>query len=152
MTRARVIALGQAAGGDDGAGLAVLAELRRRGVPEGVELVHAAEDTALLTLLETPVPIVLVDAVLGGEPGAVLDLTPEELDAGGFRPVSTHGLGAPQAIALARALAPAAVSATIRIVGITIARPERYLQELSPAVAAAVPRAAERVRALVRGS
>jgi hydrogenase maturation protease len=148
---ARVIALGQAAAGDDGAGLAVLEELRRQGIPEGVELVHAAEDSALLTLLETPAPVVLVDAVIGGRAGEVLELTPEELEASGLRPVSTHGLGAARAIALARTLAPAAVSPAIRIVGVTIARPVRYVQALSPAVAAAVPRAAERVRALLGG-
>lgn len=149
MIRTRVIALGQAAAGDDGVGLAVLEELRRQGVPAGVELVHAAEDSALVTLLATPAPVVLVDAVLGGEPGSVLELTPEALDASGVRPVSTHGLGAARAIALARTLSPETVSPAIRIVGIAIARPARYEQALSPAALAAVPSAAARVRALV---
>jgi hydrogenase maturation protease len=147
--RARVIALGQAAAGDDAVGLAVLEEVRRGGVPDGVELVHAAEDSALLALLETPAPVVLVDAVLGQPPGTVLELTPEELAASGLRAVSTHGLGAAQAIALARTLAAERISPLIHIVGITIARPEKYTQALSPAVAAAVPRAAARVRAVV---
>jgi hydrogenase maturation protease len=146
-----VIALGQAAAGDDGAGLAVLDELRRSGVPNGVELVHAAEDSALLSLLETPAPVVLVDAVLGERPGTVLELSPDELAASGLRPVSTHGLGAVQAIALARTLSPGMISPEIRIVGITIARPARYTHALSPAVSEAVPRAAARVRALVGG-
>jgi len=151
VTRARVIALGQAAAGDDGAGLAVLEALRRERLPPDVELLHAAEDSALITLLATPVPVVLVDAVLGGLPGEVVELVPEELDASGFRPVSTHGLGAARAIALARTLTPDAISPAIRIVGITIAPPARYVQALSPAVAAAVPRAVARVRALVEG-
>jgi hydrogenase maturation protease len=63
--------------------------------------------------------------------------------------VSTHGLGVAQAIALARAVAPDAVAPAIRIVGITIAPPARYVQALSPVVTAAVGRAADRVRALV---
>jgi hydrogenase maturation protease len=151
VTRARVIALGQAAAGDDGVGLAVLEALRRERLPPDVELLHAAEDSALVTLLATPAPVVLVDAVLGGLPGEVIELVPEELDASGFRPVSTHGLGAARAIALARTLAPDAVSPAIRIVGITIALPARYVQVLSPAVAAAVPRAVARVQALVEG-
>jgi hydrogenase maturation protease len=146
-----VIALGQAAAGDDGAGLAVLVELRRGGVPDGVELLHAAEDGALITLLQTPEPVVLVDAVVGGAPGEVLELGPEELATSGVHPVSTHGIGAAQAIALARTIGPATVSPAIRIVGITIAPPARYVQALSAPVAAAVPRAAARVRALVRG-
>ena len=151
MTGARVIALGQPAAGDDAVGLAVLEHLRRDGVADGVELVHAVNDGVLITLLETPRPVLLIDAVLGERPGVVLEVTPEQLDATGLHPVSTHGLGAAQAIALARAIAPATVSPAIRIVGITIAPPVRCMQGLSPAVAAAVPHAAARVRALAAG-
>ena len=46
---------------------------------------------------------------------------------------------------------PTRVSPAIRIVGVTIAPPARYVQGLSPAVAAAVPRAVARVLALVGG-
>jgi hydrogenase maturation protease len=151
VTRARVIALGQAAAGDDGVGLAVLEALRREGVPPDVELVHAAEDGALVELLATPARVVLVDAVVGGRPGEVVELGPEEVEASGRRPVSTHGFGVGRAVALARVVAPEAVSPAIRVVGITIARPARYVQALSPEVAAAVPRAAARVRGLVAG-
>ena len=147
--RARIIALGQGAAGDDGVGLAVLEWLRARPVPAGVELVRAAEDVALVGLLETRAPVVLIDAVLGTPAGQVLALAPEELAAGPALAVSTHGMGIATAIELARVLAPAGVSPSIRVVGVTIARPRRYEQRLSPAVAAAVPRAGERVLALV---
>jgi hydrogenase maturation protease len=146
---ARVIALGQAAAGDDGVGLAVLEALRAAGVPADVELVRAPEDAALVGLLETPLPVVLLDAVLEDPPGRVIDVVPEAVAP--RRTVSTHGLGVAQAIALARVVAPGRVSPSIRLVGITIARPARYAQALSPAVAAAVPAAVTRVRALVRG-
>lgn len=147
--RARVIALGQAAAGDDGVGLAVLEALRTRGVPAGVELVRAPEDVALVSLLETRAPVVIVDAVLGNPAGEVLELAPAELARRGGRAVSTHGIGVPEAVELARALAPTAVTPSIRVVAVTIARPARYEQRLSPAVAAALPRAVERVLALV---
>jgi hydrogenase maturation protease len=149
VTRARVIALGQGAAGDDGVGLAVLERLHTEGVPAHVELVRAAEDAALVTLLETSVPVVLVDAVLGSPPGEVLELSPADLERLPVRPISTHGLGVAQALALARTLAPDRVAPVIRIVGVTIEKPTRYRQELSPAVAAAVARAAARVRALL---
>lgn len=147
--RARIIAMGQRAAGDDGVGLAILEWLRARGVPPGVELVHAAEDAALVELLETPAPIVVVDAALGTPVGEVLELAPEEIATGSLLPVSTHGMGIAQAIELARVLAPDAVSPSIRLVVVTIARPERYEQRLSPAVAAAVPHAGARVVALM---
>ena len=149
--RARIIGLGQAAAGDDAVGLAVLEWLQDHGVPEGVELVRAAEESALIGLLETAAAVVLVDAVLGTPPGQIRELTPAQLDRGGLLPLSTHGMGVPQALQLAHILTPDAVSSSIRIVAVTISRPGRYEQQLSPAVAAAVPRAGERVLALVAG-
>ncbi len=144
-----MIAIGQRVGGDDGVGYAVLERLQADGVPAGVELVRADEDAALVGLLETAAPVVIVDAVLGAPPGLVVELAPADLAAGGCTPVSTHGLGVAQAIALAHAVAPDGVAPSIRIVGVTIERPTRYAQALSPAVAAAVAPAAARVRALV---
>jgi hydrogenase maturation protease len=149
--RSRIIGLGQAAAGDDGVGLAVLEWLQEHGVPEGVELVRAAEDSALIPLLETPAAVVLVDAVLGTPSGEIRELTAEQLATAALLPLSTHGMGVPQALQLAQILAPDAVSRSIRIVAVTIARPLRYEQQLSHAVAAAVPRAAARVLALVGG-
>lgn len=143
--RARVIGLGQAAAGDDQVGLAVIEHLRGTGASEAVELLAAAEPSALLPLLETAAPVVLVDAVLAAPAGEVLMLAPEELEQRGLSTMSTHGLGVAQAVALARLLSPAAVSPSIHIVAVSICRPERFQQGLSPEVAAAVPRAAEHV-------
>ena len=149
--RARVIGLGQAAAGDDGVGLAVLDALRARGVPADVELVRAAEDATLVSLLETRAPVVLVDAVLGTPAGEVLELSPADLARRGARAVSTHGLGVSDAVDLARTLAPDTVSPSVRVIAVTIERPAGYAQSLSAAVAAAVPRAVERVLGLVGG-
>jgi hydrogenase maturation protease len=146
-----VIALGQGAAGDDGVGLAVLDALREQGVPPGVELVRAPEDVALVSLLETDAPVVLVDAVLDAPAGRVLELSPTDFARRGTRAVSTHGIGAAEAVELARALVPDAVSPSVRVVAVTIERPARYQQRLSPAVAAAVPHAVARVLELVGG-
>lgn len=141
----RVIGLGQAAAGDDQVGLAVIEHLRRRGAPAGVKLLTAPEPSALLPLLETPVPVVLVDAVLAAPAGEVWILEPEELELRGLSTVSTHGLGVAQAVALARQLSPLDMSPSIRLVAVSISRPRRFQQGLSPEVAAAVPRAAEHI-------
>jgi hydrogenase maturation protease len=89
--------------------------------------------------------VVLVDAVLAAPAGEVLVLEPEELEQRGLSTMSTHGLGVAQAVALAQLLSPAAVSPSIHIVGVSISRPERFQQELSPDVAAAIPLAAEHI-------
>ncbi|XXT21311.1 hydrogenase maturation protease [Sorangium sp. So ce429] len=165
---ARVIGLGQRAAGDDAAGLAVLEALRRRGPPSGAELVEARDASALVSLLQTPAEVVIVDAVLASPPGEVLDLSPSDLAAGAPVPVSTHGLGVGQAIELARLAAPDRLSPDIRIVGVSIGRPgprgpgrrapsgdpePRASDELglSPEVAAAVPRAVARVLSFLGG-
>ena len=151
--RARIIGLGQAAAGDDGVGLAVIDLLRADALPDGVELFVAADPSSLMPLLETSALVVVVDAVLarrgGPTPGDVLVLAPEDLALRGLRPVSTHGLGVAESIALARALAPDGASKDVRVVAIGIARPTVHQHGLSARIAAAVPHAAARVLAIV---
>jgi hydrogenase maturation protease len=149
---ARVIGIGQPAAGDDGVGIAVLRHLREQGGLDGADLVEAAEPSALIPWLEGADPVVLVDAVLGGgAPGDVLRLTPESLAGAGVQPLSTHGMGVAQAVELARTLAPDTSARRIWIVGVCIARPERYAHALSVEVERAVPRAAAEVASLLRG-
>ncbi len=150
----RVIGLGQSAAGDDGVGLAVLQWIREAGAPAGTELLEAREATELIALLETPRPVVLVDAMVGhGAIGEVLAFGVEALDAPsrGPRPVSTHGVDIGQAIALARLLSADALSPAIWVVGVSIAPPRRFVHGLSPAVRAAIPAAARAVLARAGG-
>ncbi len=147
--RARVIALGQPAAGDDGVGLAVLEALRARNI-EGVELCAVAEATAMIPLLEITTPVIVVDAAVGaGPPGELIVVTPEQLATRGLSPVSSHGIGAVDAIALARVLYGSAVSPAIHVVAITIDPPARYVLAMSDVVARAVPRAVEAVLTLL---
>ncbi|MCC6552992.1 MAG: hydrogenase maturation protease [Polyangiaceae bacterium] len=145
---ARIIALGQPAAGDDGAGPMVLARVRELGPPPGVELALARDAVALLDLLRTPARVVLVDAVLASPAGEVLELDPAALAEHGLASVSSHGISVGEALALARALDADALSPDIRVVAITIARPDCHSVALSPEVAAAVPRAADLAFAL----
>ncbi len=146
--RTLVIGLGQEAAGDDGVGLAVLGRLREIGVPGGVELVEAREESDLIPLLGEGAPVILVDAVVGGRAGELMDLTLEDLAGRGAGTVSTHGIGLEQAVGLARELSER-FAPSIRIVGVAVERPHGLSCGLSPEVAAAVPRAAERVLALL---
>lgn len=150
--RARVIALGQRAAGDDGVGPAILEELRCRDVPAGVELIPAEDAMGLVSLLETPGIVVLVDAVVGAIPGEVLSLPATDFATRAIRSVSSHGIDAGAVIELVRLLAPASIAPAIFAVGVTIAFPDRFRVGLSPGVAAAVPCAADRVLDLVVGA
>jgi len=145
-----VIGLGQPAAGDDGVGIAVVVRLRVEGDLEGVCYETVDEPSALVERLQTGVPVILVDAVVGaGKAGDVVVLGVDDL-AGDLRPLSTHGISVSQAVSLARALAPESVSPMIRVVGIVIDRADVGDGALSPPIAAAVPAACARVHEALR--
>jgi hydrogenase maturation protease len=145
--RARVVALGRAAAGDDGVGRAVIEALRGR-VGDEVELIALDDPSALVSVLETRLRVVLVDAILGAPAGEVLELSPDDLAQESFAPVSSHGISAAQAIAFAEALAPGDLP-PIQVVAICIAAPAASAWGLSPAVAAAVPGTVDRILAIL---
>lgn len=148
--RAQVFGIGQAAAGDDGVGIEVLRELRRR-APEGgaPELVELADPMSLVPHLEEAGLAVLVDAVVSpGPPGRVLRLRAEEAAAAHLALVSTHGITVLDAFEVARALGASA--RRVVLVGITIEPPSRYHVGLSREVLDAVPRAADEVLSVLR--
>jgi hydrogenase maturation protease len=140
-----VVGIGQIAAGDDGVGLAVARELARR----GVAVRESADASILLGLLEAGHRVVVVDAVAGGgPPGSVFRLSTDDLGSGPT-PLSSHGLGVAEAIALARTLYGPGVVAQLSIIGIAIDRPTVHVVGLSPAVAAAIAPAAALAAELV---
>lgn len=141
-----VVGIGQVAAGDDGVGLAVARELAGR----GLAVQESADASVLLGLLEAGHRVVVVDAVAGGgPPGTVIRLAPDALGSGPT-PVSSHGLGVAEAIALARTLYGPHRVAELAIVGVAIDRPRVHTMGLSLAVAAAIGPAADLVAELAR--
>lgn len=100
----RVLALGHAFRGDDGAALAVAARL-----PPGLADVRPVgrPGAGLLDLLDADVPTVLLDVVRTGRPaGTLVKLPLEALPDAAVRQqrASSHGFGPGDALALGRAL------------------------------------------------
>lgn len=146
----RIIGVGRRAGGDDGAGPAVIEQLRNESAYIDYELHEIPEPSALIPLLEESERVIVVDAALGaGAPGTVLVVRPEELDACPITSVSTHGMSVGQAIALARVLTPEeTVCRQIYIVAIAAEKPVGVAFGLSANVAAAIDKAARTAHAL----
>lgn len=143
-----VVGIGQLAAGDDGVGLAVARALAAR----GLAVRESADASILLALLADGHRVVVVDAVAGGgPPGAVIRIDPDALAAGGAAPLSSHGLGVAEAIAIARTLHGDGVVAGLAIVGVAIGRPAAHAIGLSPAVAAAIGPAAALAAELAAG-
>jgi hydrogenase maturation protease len=146
--RAMVAGIGNVFLGDDGFGVAVAQRLAGREVPDGVRVadvgirgLHLAYD-----LLDGCELLVLVDAVpLGAAPGtvAVIEVDPDDAALPGQDPVGSLD---------AHSMSPVSVLGTLRAMGGRVGRvlvvgcEPATLEEgigLSPAVAAAVDRAAE---------
>jgi hydrogenase maturation protease len=141
MSAARIIGLGQPYAGDDGVGAAVIEHLRGRC---HLELHTAHSPTELIDLLVHEAPVVVIDALVGRDPGEVQEV--ELAEVAGSSGFSSHGLGLREAVDLARVILP--VTSQLHVVAVTISPPARHQRGLSPAVAAAVPHAAALALAL----
>lgn len=125
---------------DERAGIAVLEELARRTLPEGVWLRETGTDGYGLVndLNEADVAIIVDCADMGKPPGTVLAFSPQEVESTvRDHRMSLHSINLLGVVQLAQQLG---CGARIRIVGI---QPEavEFGDELSAPVAAAVPRA-----------
>jgi hydrogenase maturation protease len=139
--RIRIIGVGTPFG-DDAAGPSVVRHLASgRPLPRGVEAVPCARPLDLVELLDGTDGAVLVDATRSGQaPGTVHEPATDELSEA--RPVSSHGLGVREALAMAEALGRA--PRRIAIIGIEAASTTG--EGLSRPVRAALAEAATRAR------
>lgn len=144
----RVIALGQRLSGDDGAGMAVFDEIERQN-HHFIDLKKATDASALVELLQTPLPVVIVDALLvpeeRREPGRIHSLSLGDLEGRRIASVSTHGLDVGAAIELARELFPLETAPSIQLIGIELEKAGRFSNTLSPSVRAAIPSAVNKI-------
>lgn len=142
-----IVGLGQEAAGDDAVGLVVARALSAR----GIRALASADASVIVTLLSEGTALVVVDAVVcAGQPGAVLQLSADDL-AEGRAQVSSHGLGLVEALALASVLYGRRAPRMVDIVGIVIDAPIARGAPLSPGVARAVDAAAALATRLAQG-
>jgi hydrogenase maturation protease len=145
--RLRVIGVGSP-DGDDAVGFAIARRLLREGVPPDVEvIVRSRPGLDLLDDLRSADGVVLVDALCGGDPGAVLRVPVEQLAADRN---TSHAFGVAAALSLAEALDVRLPQ--LRIVAVDVGSGARANPgaPLSRAVREAIGPACERVRAELR--
>jgi hydrogenase maturation protease len=146
----RVVGVGCRDMGDDGVGPAVLDALREHAV-DAADLVEVRDPTRLVELIQGVDRVVIVDAVTGAPapPGSVLQLTEAHYEDRALRSTSSHGVGVVDALRLAAATVPADRLAHVRVVAVAVDPSGVRPGSLTEAVAAAVPRAAAAVHALL---
>jgi hydrogenase maturation protease len=151
MVRTVIIGLGNPILRDDSVGLHV-ARQARAALGEGSDITFLEESVGGLRLMEQMVGFdraILIDAICSGRtPGTVLTLDPREMRT--QHSASSHDVNLPTALALGRrsgARLPA--DDQIQIIAIEALDVETFGEVMTEAVAAAVPRAVERVLAVL---
>ncbi len=138
-----ILCLGNDLLGDDGIGLEA-AEHLRDAVGDRVEVRSAGQSGLyLVELFEGFDDAIVVDSVLGDQPGNIRELGPQEL-----RPVqvpSAHFAGLPEAISIARS-AGLRVPGRFRIYAVEIPRVQVIGTSPRPEVRGALPELVRRVR------
>ncbi|KJS03804.1 MAG: hypothetical protein VR65_00330 [Desulfobulbaceae bacterium BRH_c16a] len=146
-----IVCIGNELVADDGVGCAVYERLREMTLPDRVRLsflglggIDLLEEFAGEELL------VVVDAVqFGGAPGTIHQLGWDQLPAIRPRPVSGHGIGIREAIAVGKKLYPERVPEKIYLVGIEGSCFNQLGIGLTAEVARAVPEAVAAVVSLL---
>jgi len=155
--RVLVAGIGNVFLGDDGFGVEVARQLIRAPASPGVAVVDVGIRALHLAyeLLDPPELLLIVDAVSRGEPPGTLYLIDIDGDA------EAHGEMAPATLGDAHGITVSSVLATLRALGGTPPRTRLVgcepafigaAMELSPIVAASVPRAVTMVREAMRGA
>ncbi len=149
--RVLVLGLGNDVLRDDAVGLRIAAAARERLVGEAAIEVRATTEMglALLDEIADREGVVLVDSVQTGQvpPGHIHEIAAEGLSR--VLTTAPHFLGIGETLALGRQLG-LAMPGAVRIFAVEVADPFTLGTDLSPAVAAAVPVAADRVAAAAR--
>lgn len=139
--RVLVVCIGNELVADDGVGWVVHQELEKRVLPEGVRLVFLGlGGIDLLEVLDGEDLLLVVDGVqLGKAPGTVHRLGWEQLPHAPSRPVSGHGIGVREALAIGTRLYPQRIPQQTVLFGVEGRCFDRLGDGLSPEVAQAVP-------------
>ena len=148
--RALVAGVGSPILGDDGVGIHVVRELSGRELPATIDLCELGTGgLAVADWLCDHDALVVVDAIItGAPPGTVHVLTGDEL-ARGAHLGQGHEPSLPQALALARKLLEKRMPDHVWVVAVEALELTEFSEQLSPAVQAAVPAAADRVLSLL---
>jgi len=145
--RTVVLGVGNILLGDEGVGVHIVEELRRRGGLSGVELVDGGTaGFSLLPYFDGARLVVIVDAADDGKPPGTVSLTRPAFADDYPAVLTPHDVGLKNIL---DALAWADEKPEIVLVTVSVAAADCASLELSPEVGRAVPEAAARVRRLL---
>ena len=150
MQRTLVLGLGNDLLADDGVGLRIVEELKRRPALAGFEFETAATaGLALLDILHGYERAYIVDSVITGHrrPGYLHRLSSSSLTELPLN-LSSHYAGLPEVLALGEAL-DLDLARCIEVLGVEVEDPYTIRPELSPGLEAELPALVDRVEGLL---
>lgn len=152
MSGVLIVCIGNQLVADDGIGQVLYHELQSTPLPKDVRLQFLGlGGIDLLEELQGEELLIVVDGLqLGGTVGDVVMLGWDELPVHQGRPVSGHGIGIREAIAVAGHLTPERVPKRVVLLGIEGGCFNALGVGLSKDVAAAIPKALQRILDIVR--
>jgi hydrogenase maturation protease len=147
MNQVLVLGIGNLLMGDEGVGVAVVRDLERRPLPEGVTVVDGGTGGFhLLSHLTEHDPVIMVDATMDGQPAGTLSLLEPRFASDFPRSLTAHDIGLRDLVASAAMLGQLP---RVYLLTVSIDHMQPMELALSPAVAAAVEQASARVLDLI---
>lgn len=143
-----VIGIGNPVLKDDSVGIKVARQFEGR---VDTEIVMATDFKVLDKILGYERAVIVDGVRLGNEPGTLLELEADDLF---FSAVfsGTHNLSLPTTLKIGYDLFGGEMPRELRIIAIEVADTTTFDRECTPAVAAAIPQAVERVKQFLSGS
>ena len=137
-----VLGVGNILLSDEGVGVRVIEAMRGMALPDNVELLDVGTGALdIIDIIAHREKVIIIDAVRGGgEPGAVYRFTPNDIAIQSPAPISAHQFDIPGTLNMA--VLAGCLPQQIVIFGIEPKRVDWSL-ELSPEVAAVIPRVIE---------
>jgi hydrogenase maturation protease len=148
MKRVKIIGLGNPYRGDDGVGLAVIAELKKLNLPRDIEIIDSgADDLGIFEHLKNCDHLIIIDAISADKaPGTIMEFNAERLNGlHNTRNLDIHSFGLAGAIELAKKMK---VQGKITVVGI---EPENtdLVDKLSDLINSKIPELIKAVKQLI---
>ena len=149
--RSLIVCIGNDLVADDAIGYEIYCQLVKRALPEGVRVCHlGVGGLDLLEELSGEEVLIVVDAVqFGTAPGTVHVLPWERIPSNELRPVSGHGIGVREALQVCRRLYPEKAARQVYLVGVEGVCFNQVGAGLTPVVSEVLPKAVERILALL---
>ena len=147
--RTNIVCFGNLYGGDDGVAIHALRQLQERSLPEQVGLFEAGTGgIGALVYLDGCDRAILVDALqTGAPPGSILELAAADIPAPEAA-LTSHMIGVEHIVTLLSLAFPDGAPEVV-VVGVEVEAIKLFSDQLSPAVAAALPALVARLESMV---